>query len=63
MNAQEARYKLQVARTLLGTGMLQPERPDKALRSLVALRRWGPTSAAAYTGGGDPLSRSPGDRR
>ena len=51
MNAQEARYKLQVARTLLGTGILQPERPDKALRSLVALRRWGPTSAAAYTGG------------
>jgi acyl-CoA synthetase (AMP-forming)/AMP-acid ligase II len=51
MNAQEIRHKLQVARTLLGTGMLQPERPDKALRSLAALRRWGPTSAAAYTGG------------
>jgi fatty-acyl-CoA synthase len=51
MNAQEVRYKLQVARTLLGTGMVQPERPDKALRSLAALRRWGPTSAAAYTGG------------
>src|ERR1019366_1594382 len=31
--------------------MIQPERPDKALRSLVALKRWGPTSAAAYTGG------------
>src|SRR5882762_7305560 len=51
MNAQEAMYKLQVARTLLGTGMVQAERPDKALRSLAALRRWGPTSAAAYTGG------------
>jgi acyl-CoA synthetase (AMP-forming)/AMP-acid ligase II len=51
VNAQEARYKLQVARTLLGTGMIQPERPDRALRSLVALKRWGPTSAAAYTGG------------
>src|ERR1700686_1407013 len=50
MNAQEVKYKLQVARTLLGTGMIQPARPDKALRSLAALRRWGPTSAAAYTG-------------
>src|SRR5437899_11968095 len=30
--------------------MVQPTRPDKALRSLVALRRWGPTSAAAYAG-------------
>lgn len=50
MNAQEAKYKLQVARTLLGTGMIRPVRPDKALRSLVALRRWGPTPAAAYTG-------------
>src|ERR1700730_16762865 len=50
MNAREARYKLDVARTLLGTGMVQPVRPDKALRSLVALRRWGPTPAAAYAG-------------
>jgi acyl-CoA synthetase (AMP-forming)/AMP-acid ligase II len=50
VNAQEAKYKLQVAATLLGTGMIQPTRPDKALRSLAALRRWGPTSAAAYTG-------------
>src|SRR5436305_3855261 len=30
--------------------MLEPTRPDKALRSLAALRRWGPTPAAAYTG-------------
>ncbi len=50
MNAQEARYKLQVARTLLGTGMLRPVRPDKALRSLAALHRWGATPAAAYAG-------------
>jgi fatty-acyl-CoA synthase len=49
-NAQQARYKLKVARTLLGTGMITPVRPDKALRSLAALRRWGPTAAAAYTG-------------
>jgi acyl-CoA synthetase (AMP-forming)/AMP-acid ligase II len=50
VNARELKYKLQVASTLLGTGMMQPTRPDKALRSLAALRRWGPTSAAAYTG-------------
>ncbi|HTZ86947.1 MAG TPA: acyl-CoA synthetase [Solirubrobacteraceae bacterium] len=51
MDAREARYKLQVARTLLGTGMIQPERPDKAVRALGALRRWGPSSPAAYLGG------------
>jgi acyl-CoA synthetase (AMP-forming)/AMP-acid ligase II len=50
MNAREARYKLQVARSLLDTGMIQPVRPDRAARSLLALRRWGPTPAAAYTG-------------
>ncbi len=51
MDAREARYKLQVARTLLGTGMVQPERPDKALRTLGALRKWGPSSPAAFLGG------------
>jgi acyl-CoA synthetase (AMP-forming)/AMP-acid ligase II len=50
VNAREARHKLQVAATLLGTGMLAPTRPDKAVRSLAAVRRWGPTSAAAYLG-------------
>ena len=50
MNAHEAKHKLQVARTLLGTGMIQPTRPDRAVRSIRALRRWGPTPAAAYTG-------------
>jgi fatty-acyl-CoA synthase len=50
VNAHTVRYKLKVARTLLETGMLEPTRPDKALRSLSALRRWGPTPAAAYTG-------------
>ncbi len=49
MKANEAKYRLQVARTLLGTGMIQPMRPDKAVRSVMALRRWGPTPAAAYT--------------
>src|SRR5205814_832989 len=47
---EEEVTKLDEARTLLGTGMLHPVRPDKTLRSLVALQRWGPTPAAAYTG-------------
>jgi fatty-acyl-CoA synthase len=50
VNTRTARYKLQVAKTLLDTGMFQPTRPDKALRSIATLRRWGPTPAAAYTG-------------
>jgi acyl-CoA synthetase (AMP-forming)/AMP-acid ligase II len=45
-----ARERLSIARTLLGTGIAAPTRPDKALRSLVALGRWGATPAAAYTG-------------
>jgi len=45
-----ARNRLGVARTLLDTGMLAPSRPDRALRSLSALRRWGATPAAAYMG-------------
>ncbi len=44
-----ARHRLEIARTLLGTGMITPARPDKIVRSLGALRRWGPTPAAAYT--------------
>jgi acyl-CoA synthetase (AMP-forming)/AMP-acid ligase II len=49
VNTREMKYKLQVAQTLLGTGMIQPIRPDRAVRSLLAVRRWGPTPAAAYT--------------
>lgn len=49
MNGREARYRLEVAKTLLGTGMIRPERPDKAVRAVMALRQWGPTPAAAYT--------------
>jgi acyl-CoA synthetase (AMP-forming)/AMP-acid ligase II len=43
------RHRLKVAGTLLGTGMIRPERPDRTLRSLGTLRRWGSSSAAAYT--------------
>lgn len=49
MNTRETKHKLKVAQTLLGTGMIQPMRPDKVVRTLAALRRWGPTPAAAYT--------------
>ncbi len=42
-------HRLEVARTLLGTGMFKPERPDKTARVLRTLRRWGSSSAAAYT--------------
>jgi acyl-CoA synthetase (AMP-forming)/AMP-acid ligase II len=51
MDKQEAKHRLRVARTLLGTGMIQAVRPDKALRSYAALHRWGASSAAAYAGG------------
>ncbi|HEX3511478.1 MAG TPA: acyl-CoA synthetase [Solirubrobacteraceae bacterium] len=50
MDTQHALHRLRVAQTLLQTGMFAPSRPDRTLRSLAALRRWGPTAAAAYTG-------------
>jgi acyl-CoA synthetase (AMP-forming)/AMP-acid ligase II len=50
VNTQEAKYKLEVVRALLGTGIVHPERPDKTMRVLAALRRWGPSSPAAYKG-------------
>jgi acyl-CoA synthetase (AMP-forming)/AMP-acid ligase II len=51
VDAHEVRYKLLVARALLGTGIVQPERLDKTVRAMAALRRWGPSSPAAYLGG------------
>jgi acyl-CoA synthetase (AMP-forming)/AMP-acid ligase II len=50
VNSEIVKYKLKVAKTLLDSGMLAPTRPDKALRWLGTLHRWGPTPAAAYTG-------------
>ncbi len=41
-------HRLEVARTLLGTRILCPERPDKVVRALRTLRLWGSSSAAAY---------------
>ena len=49
MHAHHVKYKISVAKTLLDTGMFAPTRVDRAVRSLAALRRWGPTPAAAYT--------------
>jgi fatty-acyl-CoA synthase len=49
VNADTARHKLRVAKTLLDTGMFEPTRPDRVLRSLSALRRWGATPAGAYS--------------
>jgi acyl-CoA synthetase (AMP-forming)/AMP-acid ligase II len=42
------KHRLEIARTLLGTGMLKPVRPDREVRALGTLRRWGSSSAAAY---------------
>ncbi len=44
-----AKYRLEVARTLLETRMFKPERPDRALRAVRTLQRWGSNAAAAYT--------------
>jgi acyl-CoA synthetase (AMP-forming)/AMP-acid ligase II len=41
-------HRLEIARTLMGTGMFKAERPDRTLRALGTLRRWGSSSAAAY---------------
>jgi acyl-CoA synthetase (AMP-forming)/AMP-acid ligase II len=41
---------IHVAGTLARAGMLRPSRPDRALRAIVALHRFGPTLAAGYHG-------------
>ena len=40
--------KLHTARVLAGAGFVKPERPDRLLRTLGTLRRWGPTPAAGF---------------
>jgi acyl-CoA synthetase (AMP-forming)/AMP-acid ligase II/uncharacterized membrane protein len=40
--------KLHTARVLAGAGFVRPERPDRILRTLQTLRRWGPTPAAGF---------------
>src|SRR4051794_25327501 len=43
--------KLFTAKTLTEVGYIRPMRPDKLVRTGVALARWGPTPAAGYTSG------------
>ena len=40
--------KLHTARVLAGAGFVRPERPDRILRTVQVLRRWGPTPAAGF---------------
>ncbi len=40
--------KLHTFRTLAGAGFVKPERPDRVLRTVLLLRRWGPTPAAGF---------------
>ena len=42
---------IHVAGTLARAGMLRPSRPDRAMRAIVGLRRFGPTMAAGVVGG------------
>ncbi len=39
-----------LARTLLSAGVVRPSRPDRVVRALTGLHRWGPTLAAGYIG-------------
>jgi hypothetical protein len=41
---------IHVAGTLVRAGFLKPSRPDRALRALLGLHRFGPTLAAGYVG-------------
>src|SRR5664279_2214873 len=41
---------IHIAGTFARAGMLRPSRPDRTLRALVGLHRWGPTLAAGYLG-------------
>src|SRR5438874_9617913 len=42
--------RLHMARTFARAGVLKPSRPDRALRAVLGLHRWGPTLAAGYLG-------------
>jgi acyl-CoA synthetase (AMP-forming)/AMP-acid ligase II len=47
--AGQVSTKLQTVATLVSVGVLRPHRPDRLLRTGLALLRWGPTPAAGYT--------------
>jgi acyl-CoA synthetase (AMP-forming)/AMP-acid ligase II/uncharacterized membrane protein len=40
--------KLNTARVLAGAGFVRPQRPDRILRTLGTIHRWGPTPAAGF---------------
>ena len=40
--------RVHAARVFAAAGLVRPTRPDRALRALLALHRWGPTPAAGY---------------
>jgi acyl-CoA synthetase (AMP-forming)/AMP-acid ligase II len=42
--------RVHTLRTLVGAGIIQPTRPDRLVRTVVMLARWGPTPAAGYAG-------------
>ena len=42
---------IHVAGTLARSGLLRPSRPDRTVRAVVALHRFGPTLAAGVVGG------------
>ncbi len=49
MNARDSlSRKVFTARTLVERGVFRPARPDRLVRTVLALRRWGPTAAAGY---------------
>jgi acyl-CoA synthetase (AMP-forming)/AMP-acid ligase II len=50
---------IHVAGTLTRSGMLRPSRPDRAMRAVVALHRFGPTLAAGVVGGAARLPDVP----
>jgi acyl-CoA synthetase (AMP-forming)/AMP-acid ligase II len=43
------RHRLEIAHTLLQTGIFKVERPDRVVRTIHTLHSWGSNSAAAYT--------------
>ena len=47
--ATTVKTKSQTLATLAKAGIVRPSRPDRLLHTAVALARWGPTPAAAYT--------------
>src|SRR3954467_14290137 len=48
--------KLNTASTLVSVGVLRPHRPDRLVRTGLALLRWGPTPAAGHAA---PAARFP----